>query len=69
MKELLAAAFILGCLTASKMCTGQQKFGVINTNEVFRRWQIQKSRFFTGIFSKSNHRRLHYFSKRIKCGV
>jgi outer membrane protein len=35
MKKLLAAAFILTFLTAGKTGMSQQKFGVINTNEVF----------------------------------
>jgi outer membrane protein len=35
MKKLLAAAFILAFLTAGKTGMSQQKFGVINTNEVF----------------------------------
>jgi outer membrane protein len=35
MKKLLAAAFIFTFLTAGKTGMSQQKFGVINTNEVF----------------------------------
>ena len=35
MKKLLAAAFIIAGLTAGKTGMCQQKFGVINTNEVF----------------------------------
>ena len=35
MKKLLAAAFIMACLAAGKTGMSQQKFGVINTNEVF----------------------------------
>ncbi len=35
MKKLLVTAFILACLTAGKTGMSQQKFGVVNTNEVF----------------------------------
>ena len=35
MKKLFATVFVLICLTAANTVMSQQKFGVINTNEVF----------------------------------